>query len=72
MNGPNVSGLIKRQSNQPVLILSSERDAVGHTGGRAITAGKFVQTYRHPWLQRTRKAHSAALWVHDQSVAGLR
>jgi hypothetical protein len=71
MNAPNISNLIKRQPNQPVLILSSERDAVGHASSCLIAAGKIVQPHRHSWLQRAWETHSAAVWVHDQSVAAF-
>jgi hypothetical protein len=72
MYAPNISGLIERQSDQPVLVLNSERDAGGNARSNAPVAGQFVQPDRNPEIQRPRKAHPATLRVHHQRVAAFR
>ena len=71
MNAPNISRLIQRQPNQPVLVLSSEGDAGGNAGGDALVAGQFVQPDRNSQIEGPWKTYSAAVRVHHQGVAAF-
>src|SRR5689334_4876153 len=70
-NPPHVSGFVKSNSYQPERTISAHGNAIGNTSGHAVTAGKFTDTNRGPWLQRSAGAQSATLRIDHDCLAVL-